>query len=64
MEPEASLPCSKEPVTYPYPKADTSSPHTFLPYFLQIHANIILASTPWSSVWSLLLNVVIYKWMG
>jgi hypothetical protein len=38
MEPEASLPCSQEPSTGPYPKPDRSSPyHLFLS---KIHFNI------------------------
>jgi hypothetical protein len=39
MEPEASLPCSQEPSTNPYPEPDLFSPHH--PILSKIHFNII-----------------------
>jgi hypothetical protein len=49
IETEGSLPCSKQPTTGSYSEPDESSLHTFLRYFLNVHSNIILPSTPMSS---------------
>jgi hypothetical protein len=32
MEPAASLPCSQQPVSGPYPETDESSPHILIPF--------------------------------
>jgi hypothetical protein len=45
METEGSLPHSQIPATCLYPKPAQSSPYP-TPYFLKIHFNIILPSTP------------------
>jgi hypothetical protein len=43
MEPEGSLPCSREPYTLPYPELDQSSPyHPILSLLGSILRNIIL----------------------
>jgi len=47
MEPESSWPHSQKSATCPYAKPQKSSPPP--PYFLMIHFNIILPSTPTSS---------------
>ena len=51
MEPECSLPQSQVPATCPYPEQISPVP-TLTSYFLKIHLNIILSSTPGSSKWS------------
>jgi len=48
MEPEGSSPCSQQPATDPYPEPDPL--HNVTPYFPKIHSNIILSSTPKSSI--------------
>jgi hypothetical protein len=48
MQPEGSLPHSKEPATCPHHEADRSSPR-LPPHFSKIHFNIIFPSTPGSS---------------
>ena len=53
MEPECSLPYSQVPATCPYPEPARSSPSPRTSYFLKIHLNIILPSTPGSPKWSL-----------
>jgi hypothetical protein len=55
MEPEGSLPHSQVQTTCPYPEPARSSP-TPTSYFLKIHLNIILPSTPGSPKWSLSLR--------
>jgi len=55
MEPEGSLLCSQEPVTFPSSKADQPTPSQ--PIFLKIHFNVILPSSPRSSKWFLFLRV-------
>jgi len=45
MESEGSLPLLQVPATYPYSKADTSSPYRAIPH-PKLHFNIILRSTP------------------
>jgi len=45
MEPKDPLLCSQHPTIGPYPKPFISSPH-FLPYFPEVHSNVILPSTP------------------
>ena len=55
MEPESSLPHSQMPATCPYPKLARSSPY-LTSYFMKIHLNIILSSTPGSTKWSLSLR--------
>ena len=52
MEAKVSLAHSKAPTTCPYTEPDQSSPCPSF-YFLQIHSNIILPSTPGSSKCSL-----------
>jgi hypothetical protein len=51
MEPEVSLPCSKEPSSGPYPEPDQFSPYHTIPY--NIHFNINLPSTSRYYYWSL-----------
>jgi hypothetical protein len=43
VEPEASLPCSQDPATDPYPEPDEPSPH-LQPCFPKVHFNISLSS--------------------
>jgi hypothetical protein len=50
-EPEDALPSSQETSTGPYPEPDESSPHH--PILLNVHFNIILLRTSWSSQWYL-----------
>ena len=52
MEPEGSLPHSREPATCPYPESHQSTP-CLLSHFLKIYVNFFLPSTPRSSRWSL-----------
>ena len=52
MEPEGSLPLSLVSANCPYPQPARSSQYP-IPYFLNIHLNIILPSTPGSPKWSL-----------
>jgi hypothetical protein len=47
MEPEGSLPCSKEPSTGPYPEPDRSSPYH--PILSMIYLNTLHPPTSWSS---------------
>jgi len=48
MEPKGSLLHSQEPKSGPYFEPDAFN-DTFLPYFLNIHSNIIFSSMPMSS---------------
>jgi hypothetical protein len=50
--PEASLPCSQDPTTGPFP-SQMNPVHTLPSYFPKIHSNIIFPSAPRSSKWSL-----------
>jgi hypothetical protein len=50
MKPEASLPGSQKPATGFYTEPDEV--HILTSYFLKIHFNIILSSTPKSFKWS------------
>jgi len=50
-EPKSSLPCSQQPATYSYPSQFNTIDAP--PYFHQIHCNIIISSTPRSSMWFL-----------
>jgi hypothetical protein len=45
MEPEGSLPCSQEPATFPI-LSQMNPIHISKPYFLKIHLNVVLPSTP------------------
>jgi hypothetical protein len=54
MEPEGSLPCSKEPSTGLYPEpGQSNSIHTIPSYLSKIHFNFVHPPTSWSSQWSL-----------
>jgi hypothetical protein len=55
MEPEGSLPYSREPATCPHSEPDQSSPCS-QSFVLKIHLNIIFQSMPGSSKWSLSLK--------
>jgi len=48
MEPEVSLLHSQVPATCPYPEP---AQYSLYLHFLEIHVNIILQSTFWSSKW-------------
>ena len=51
MEPESSYPFLQQPA--PGPTLSQTNPvHILLPYFFEIHLNIILPSTPRPSTWS------------
>jgi len=52
MESEGSLQYSQKSATAPYPEPDTSHIH-LLPYFPNLHSNIILLPTPRTPEWSL-----------
>jgi hypothetical protein len=56
MEPEGLLPCSQEPATILI-LSQMNPIHTFHPYFLKIHFNIILPSTPRYCEWSFSLRL-------
>ena len=56
MEPKGSLHHSQVPATCPYPEPVRSSQYPHTSYFLKIHLNIILPSTPGSPRWSLSLR--------
>jgi len=50
MEPEVSLPCSRDPSSGPYSEHPV---YTFRPYISEIHSNIIFPSMPQYSEYSL-----------
>jgi hypothetical protein len=52
MEPEGSVPCSKEPSNGPYSEPYQSNIIISF-YFSKIHFNIVQPPTSWSSQWSL-----------
>jgi hypothetical protein len=49
MEAAGSLLCSQDPSTGPFPEPDASSPRLPI-YFPKIYSNVIIPSTPMSSV--------------
>ena len=57
MQPQGSLPHSREPATCPYPEPDQSSLCTPLIHFLKIHFNVTFPSMPGSSKRSLSLRL-------
>jgi hypothetical protein len=58
MEPEASLPCSQEPVTDPI-LSQINLVHILAHYVLKIHSDIILPPTPTKK--SFFLSLACYK---
>jgi len=55
MKPEGLLLCSQGLAIGPCPESGESTLHKFAHYFLKIHFNIILSSTPMSHKYSLFL---------